>query len=272
MTATGMSGMFAGRRVVVIGASSGLGRGMATVAANEGAAVVVAARRAERLADVVAEAPGAVAIPLDLRDEASRSAFAASVREELGQIDVLVVASGAAPLRRFAETSDVEWLATIETNLIGVNQTVSALIDLLAPGSITLAISSESVDEPRSHLGAYGASKAALEHSMSQWSEEYPWLRFSVVSLGATIPTEFGDGFGHDELVDALNAWGASGRNQAAFMDTSEVCTMLARTIAALVDAPSIGMPRIVLRSPSPRESDLNTVLGNVRDSGMEPR
>ena len=132
-------------------------------------------------------------------------------------------------------------------------------------------MSSESVEEPRSHLGAYGASKAALEHSMKQWSEEYPWLRFTVVSLGATIPTEFGDGFGHDELVEALNAWGASGRNQAAFMDTSEVCTMLARTLAALVDAPSIGMPRIVLRSPSPREADLDAVIGNVRDSGMDP-
>ncbi|MGZ5451972.1 MAG: SDR family NAD(P)-dependent oxidoreductase, partial [Thermoanaerobaculia bacterium] len=94
----------------------------------------------------------------------SRSVFAESVRDELGQVDVLVVSSGAAPLRRFAETSDGEWLTAIETNLIGVNQTVSALIDLLAPGSITLAISSESVDDPRSHLGAYGASKAALEH------------------------------------------------------------------------------------------------------------
>ena len=262
--------MFAGRRVVVVGGSSGLGRGIATVAASEGAELIVAARRLERLAEFVATARGATALPLDLRDGASRTRFAAAVGEQLGQIDALVFCSGAAPLRRFADTSDEDWLSAIETNVIGVNQTIAALIGVLAPGSITVVVSSESVDEPRSHLGAYGASKAALEHSMKQWSEEYPWLRFTVVSLGATIPTEFGGGFGHDELVDALNAWGASGRNQAAFMDTTEVCTMLARTIAALVDAPSIGMPRIVLRSPSPREADVDAVMGNVRESGMD--
>ena len=103
---------------------------------------------------------------LDLRDPASCAGFFSAVRERFDGIDLLFVSAGAAPLRRFAATSDDDWRTAMETNVIGVHRTIAGLIDLLGPGSIAVVVSSESVDQPRSHLGAYGASKAALEHSL----------------------------------------------------------------------------------------------------------
>lgn len=256
-----MTSSLNGRRVVVVGASSGIGRGVAVRAANGGAEVIVAARRKERLDEVIEEAPTADPVALDLRDPSSCAGFFSAVRERFDGIDLLFVSAGAAPLRRFAATSEDDWRTAIETNVIGVHRAIAGLIDLLAPGSIVVVVSSEAVDEPRSHLGAYGASKAALEHSLGQWRQEHPWLRFAVVSLGATVPTEFGSQFDHDQLVDALNAWAGSGRNRAAFMSTPEVCDVLTETIGALLGAPSVDMPRIVLRSPSPPETDVAATI-----------
>jgi len=255
----------AGKRVVVIGASSGIGRGVAEHAVDAGASVVAAARRVEKLAEI----EGAIPLALDLRDPASREAFAAGVAERLGSIDLLFVSSGSAPLRSLVASDDADWLSALETNLIGVNRTLAALVGLLSEESLTALVSSETAHEPRSHLGAYGASKAALEHSIEQWREEHPWLRFTTISLGATIPTEFGAGFGHDELVEALNAWGRAGRSQAKFLSTDEVCRFLGDTFAGLLAAPSIDMREVVLRSPSPPEADVGALLGTAVEGGQ---
>jgi NAD(P)-dependent dehydrogenase (short-subunit alcohol dehydrogenase family) len=195
-------------------------------------------------------------VALDLRDETSCAQFTTATRERFEKIDVLFISAGTAPLHRFRETSTADWLQAIETNVIGIHRVIASLVDLLVPGSLTVVVSSESVEAPRSHLGAYGASKAALEHMAGQWREEHPWLRFSVVSLGAT---EFASGFDTDTLMEAIDAWGGAGRNQAAFMSTPEVSELLSGTIALLLDAPSIDMPRVVLRSPSPPAATVET-------------
>ena len=111
----------AGKRVVVIGASSGIGRGVAEHAVAAGASVVAAARRVEKLAEI----EGAIPLALDLRDPASREAFAAGVAERLGSIDLLFVSSGSAPLRSLVASDDADWLSALETNLIGVNRTLA---------------------------------------------------------------------------------------------------------------------------------------------------
>ena len=259
-----------GKRVVVVGGSSGVGRGVATRAGEAGAEVIVAARRIDRLAAVAAEAPGVDPVVLDVRDEGSCAAFARHVADRFDAVDVLFVSSGSAPLRPYRATSTDDWMQAVETNVLGPHRVIAGLLDLLVPASITAVVSSESVDEPRSHLGAYGASKAALEHMIAQWREEHPWLRFSIVSLGATVPTEFGSGFDHGTLTDAIGAWGAAGRNQAAFMSTPEVSDLLSGILGLLVAAPSVAMPRIVLRSPSPPERDVGSTMATAaaaRDS-----
>ncbi len=241
----------------VVGASSGIGRGMARRLIDAGAEVFVAARRVELLDALVAEAGAGRAVHCDLREEGAGERVAAEIARIADHLDVLFVSAGAAPLRRLVDTTDDEWRSALETNVIGINRLMAGVLPLLRPDSVIIIISSETAVLPRSHLGAYGASKAALEHTVGQWREEYPWLRLMVVSLGATMPTEFGRHFEADLTVEALRAWSASGRNQEAFMDAEEVCNVLMDVTTTLLHSPSVGLHRLELRSPSAVATDL---------------
>jgi NAD(P)-dependent dehydrogenase (short-subunit alcohol dehydrogenase family) len=256
-----MSSALQGRAVVVIGASSGIGRGVAIRSVKAGADVVMAARRGERLVEVIAEAGGGTSVTTDLRVSEDCRQLAAEVSSVLSSVDLVLISAGAAPLRRMAAVSSDDWQLVLETNVIGIHQVITELLPLLSPQAIIAVVSSEVVTAPRSHLGAYGASKAALEHSFLQWQEEHPSLRFTTVSLGATVPTEFGDGFATDDIIEALGEWAAAGRAQAAFMDTEEVCEVLVTTLGSLILNPTVGLPRIVMRSPAPTVSDADEAM-----------
>jgi NAD(P)-dependent dehydrogenase (short-subunit alcohol dehydrogenase family) len=248
----------------IVGASSGIGRGMARRLIDGGAQVFVAARRIELLDALIAEAGAGVAVQCDLRDDGAGERVASTIALSADHLDALFISAGSAPLRKLVDTSEDEWRSALETNVIGINRLMAGVLPLLRPQSVVVVISSETAVLPRSHLGAYGASKAALEHTVSQWREEYPWLRLTVVSLGGTMPTEFGRQFEADLIVEALHAWSASGRNQEAFMDTEEVCDVLLDMTTTLLHSPSVGLHRLELRSPSAVANDL-TFLRETR-------
>jgi NAD(P)-dependent dehydrogenase (short-subunit alcohol dehydrogenase family) len=255
---------FENREVVVVGASSGVGRGVARRLIDVGASVLTAARRVDLLDELVTEAGGGRAFQCDLLQEDAGTRLADAIRQSSGRLDALFVSAGSAPLRKLVDTSVDEWRIAMETNVIGINRLLAATLPLLHRESIVIIVSSETATLPRSYLGAYGASKAALEHSIRQWSEEHPWLRLTAVSLGATVPTDFGQQFEPAVIVEALQAWSARGRNQEAFMDMDEVCDLLVGVMATLLQAPSVGLPRLELRSPSPVAETL-TFLDDIR-------
>ncbi len=258
------------RSIVVVGASSGIGRGVAARGIRAGAKVVVAARRAAALSDLVAEVGGGHAVPTDLRDDESCRRLADEVAAIAAPVDLLLISAGSAPLRRMERTTPQDWEETLSTNLVGIHRVIVALLGLLSPTAVVAVVSSEVVHAPRSHLGAYGASKAALEHMLQQWQQEHPSLRFTTISLGATVPTEFGDRFAPDDLVEAFSAWASSGQDAAVFMNTDEVCDLLASTLTGLIEAPSVGMPRIELRSPAPPETNQSTALADAGEQTAE--
>ncbi len=255
----------AARSLVVVGASSGIGKGVAERAIRAGARVVVAARRGAALAQLVKQAGGGHSVETDLRDVEGCRHLAREVAAVASPVDLLLVSAGMAPLRRLAVTTHQDWDDALSTNVVGIHRTIVALLEHLSPAAVVAVVSSEAVHAPRSHLGAYGASKAALEHMMQQWREEHPWIRFTTISLGATVPTESGQHFAADDIVEAFSVWTSSGRNASAFMNTEEVCDVLIATFASLIEAPSIGMPRIELRSPAPAQSDNATALAHAR-------
>jgi NAD(P)-dependent dehydrogenase (short-subunit alcohol dehydrogenase family) len=262
-----MTDLFQARSVVVVGASSGIGRGVSIRAIRQGAQVVLAARRSEELVRAITEAGGGTAVPTDLCSEASCRHLAEEVASTLLPVELLLVSAGTAPLSRMRKTTAEEWRLALDTNVVGINRVIAALFDQLSPHAVIAVVSSEVVGAPRSHLGAYGASKAALEHSIAQWQEEHPWLRFTTISLGATVPTEFGGAFAADDLLEAFGLWTASGRNPTGFMDTAEVCDLLMATLGGLMASPSVGMPRIELTSPSPAETDNDLALERAKAS-----
>lgn len=254
-----MTAALDGRSVAVVGASSGIGRGVAVRAIRSGANVVVAARRTDRLEETVRDAGGGRVVRCDLLADGA-DALVNEIQRCSARLDVLFISAGAAPLRRLAATSVEEWRRAFETNVIGINRLIAAALEVLDERSVVAVVSSEVALAPWSHLGPFGASKAALEHSIEQWREEHPWLRVMTISLGATVPTEFGNQFELDETMDALKAWAGAGRHPAAYMDTEEVCDVIVGTIELLVAAPTVAVQRLSLRSPSSISSDADAV------------
>jgi NAD(P)-dependent dehydrogenase (short-subunit alcohol dehydrogenase family) len=251
------SGPFAGRSAAVIGASSGIGKGVAQRLIEGGASVLVVARRGELLQELVDQAGAGVALSCDLQENDAGAQIAAQLARVSDRVDLVFVSAGSAPLQPLRTTTADDWRQTLETNLVGVNRLIAAILPMLHLESIVFVVSSETAVLPRSHLGAYGASKAALEHSVQQWREEHPWLRITAISLGATMPTDFAREFEPQVTMEALTAWSASGRNQEAFMATDEVCALLVDVMGTMLRAPSVGLERLEMRSPSPVAADL---------------
>jgi NAD(P)-dependent dehydrogenase (short-subunit alcohol dehydrogenase family) len=158
----------AGKRVVVTGASSGIGAELAVRMAAAGATVGLAARRAERLAGVLdacrRHSPGSTSWVCDLSDPAQVDGLAGRVLADLGGIDILVNNAGI-PKRRHVLDLDP---ATVEA-VMGVNffapvrLTLALLPHLVSQGS-GLVVNVSSVAATLSSPGesAYDASKAAL--------------------------------------------------------------------------------------------------------------
>jgi NAD(P)-dependent dehydrogenase (short-subunit alcohol dehydrogenase family) len=242
----------AGRKMLVVGASMGIGRAVAVGAVRAGAEVVLVARRGDALKEAVAQAGGGSVVEADLRSPEDCARIGEEARRLLGTVDLVVLAAGTALMRPLRELSAAEWAGMLETNLTGINLTISAMIPTLAPGAIVAALSSESVGHPFYWLAGYTSSKAALEESLRGWRVEHPEARFTCIQVGATVPTDFGSNFEPERLEVALQAWARQGRAQATIMNTDEVASVILGILASASPYPGVGLEHIVLRSPAP--------------------
>jgi NAD(P)-dependent dehydrogenase (short-subunit alcohol dehydrogenase family) len=243
--------MLDGKRVVVVGASAGVGRAVATRAAEEAADVVFAARRRDVLEDAVAAVGRGAALAVDVRDPGSRSAFCDALAGG-PPIDLVVVTVGVAELGSLAEADEASWNETLGTNVVGVARLLEALVPLLAAQGILAVVSSESRRRPRRDLIPYAASKAALETVLEGCRIEHPGLRVSCVVLGATVPTDFGVGFDPARVGSAWADWERHGIVQEGLMDTEDVAALLVELYASALRHPSAHVEEITIRSPSP--------------------
>ncbi len=147
-----------GRTVVVTGASSGLGERFARVVHAVGANVVVAARRAERLAQLVEALPGSVAVAVDLSLEDDRERLVAAACERFGHVDVLVNNAGIGH-KMAIEQEELEWFRSVmELNVTAVWH----LSKLVAPGMIQAG--GGSIINVASMLGHVAASPVKQAH------------------------------------------------------------------------------------------------------------
>lgn len=242
----------AGRRMVVVGASAGIGRAVAVQAVRAGAEVVLVARRPEALDAAVVEAGGGHAVAADICDEHSRHDLVDQVTSLLGQVDLVVHCAGAAPLRLLVDSEDDDWRRTMEINVVAVNQLIRTVLPHMAPGGLVAVLSSEAATRPWTGMVPYAASKAALDTSLQGWRLEHPEVRFAGLAVGPTQPTEFGDGFDPDLLGRAFTDWAHHGMLPETFMDTDDLAGFLVGTLASALAHPGVGIEHIVLRSPSP--------------------
>ena len=162
-----MSYDFTGKRVLVTGASAGIGEALATAFAERGATVGICARRADRLASVVAKlqahSPGSRSWTVDLADLDAIEGFATRVVDDLGGLDVLVNNAGI-PKRRSVlalDASTVEYVNRINY-LSPVRLTLALLPALIASHGEIVNISSVAARLSPPAESAYAATKAAI--------------------------------------------------------------------------------------------------------------
>jgi NADP-dependent 3-hydroxy acid dehydrogenase YdfG len=130
-------GQLDGKIAAVTGASSGIGEATALALAAEGAAVVLAARRKDRIDELAAriESQGgrALAVETDVTDEAQANAFVARANEELGGLDVLVNNAGVMLLGPVAGAPTEQWREMIDVNLLGLLYCTHAALPIMGP-------------------------------------------------------------------------------------------------------------------------------------------
>ena len=158
-----------GRVVVITGASSGIGAACAFSFVERGAKVVLAARRTERLATVVArlESIGgeALAIATDVTDEAAVAALFVAAVNRFGTIDVLVNNAGIADSTVADDLTLALWRKVIDTNLTSAFLCARSAIPIMkrqGHGRI-INVGSISARVPRAESPAYTASKWGLD-------------------------------------------------------------------------------------------------------------
>jgi len=247
-------------RVVVVGASSGLGRCIGVGLGQRGAQVALLARRRERLDGAAAEAgPGAVAIECDVTDQASVGAAIEKAAAELGGIDAVVYTPAIGPLSRLVDTDAETWRKVFETNVTGASLVTSAAISHLIEShgrAVYLSSVSASLTPPWPGLGAYAVSKAALDKLIEAWRVEHPDVGFTRCIVGDCTGGEgdsatefpFASGWDFDLMGELHPIWEARGLLAGCFIDVEDLVNAVD---ALLRTGASVATPSITL-APRP--------------------
>lgn len=206
-----------GRRILIVGASSGIGCALAEVLVAEGGKVALAARRLDRLDALAARLPdGALTISLDVRDPVACERAAERTADQLGGIDALVYCTGIASLSALRDAGADLWREAFEINVVGASLVTRAALPHLrstAGAGRALYLSSIAADEhpPRRGLGVYASTKMALNRMIECWQEEERAVSFTRVSVGDTGATEMATEWDAEVAGKFVGEWVAKG-------------------------------------------------------------
>ncbi len=163
------NGRLAGRKALITGADSGIGRAVAIAYAREGADVALTflpeeAQQAEEVAQLARDAGRTVAlIPGNLQDEEFNKTLVDQAVEQLGGLDILALIAGNMPTVDSVEEFDTGTLDTVlKTNIYSLFWTTRAALPHLKPGSVILTCSSEQAFQASASLVEYAVSKAGI--------------------------------------------------------------------------------------------------------------
>lgn len=170
-------------RVVVAGASSGIGAAVVRALAEDGHHLHACARGSDRLATVVDSAPGAVATQCDVSEESQVISFVKEVGCREAGVDALINCVGAyGPIGPVEETDSDDWVRTIGTNLLGAYYLCKHFTPLLRNGNSAtiLNFAGGGAFNPFPNYSAYAVSKAAVVRLTETLAAELSRHRITV--------------------------------------------------------------------------------------------
>lgn len=185
----------AGRRVWLVGASSGIGAALARELHRRGARVAVTARRADRLQEVAGDAMAVV--PADVTDAEAVAAAAVAAAEQLGGLDDVVHCAGYWKQWQPGQWDRAEFARHLDVNLLGLSNVLAAVLPGMVDRGEGRLVVVASVAGYRGLAGAeaYGATKAAQLVLLES-------LRASLARTGVQVTT-VAPGFVRTEMTAA---------------------------------------------------------------------
>jgi NADP-dependent 3-hydroxy acid dehydrogenase YdfG len=186
----------AGQTVIVTGASSGIGASTARLLHAAGAHPVLAARRADRLAELSEKLDGALAVPTDVTDPAQVRDLVAATLDRHQRIDGLVNNAGASLHGPLDQVDPNEFTQILRLNVVGLLTMTQAVLPAMREQGFgrIVNISSGTTRRVAVGLGAYAASKVAVNMLTGVLRQELAGDGIAVSLLLPSITaTEFGD-------------------------------------------------------------------------------
>ena len=242
-----------GRKILVVGASSGLGRATAIALQRQGADVVFAARRRDVLEEAVAEAGGGHVVAIDVLDPASIEQGVAEAAGALGRLDGIVYTSGMSPMAPMAELGQDDWQAVFGVNLFGPNLLIKAALPHLSEDAVVAAgVVGLHPDAPpfAGPLRRVQTGPGSDHGGMARRTAGQPAI-CDRDPRGRPCPPEFANSFTPEAFEAAIPHWQRQGF-RTGIMNADEVANGLVACMDALFAAPTFGIESLLLRSPEP--------------------
>ena len=231
--------------VLITGASSGIGEATARTLAANGHAVVLGARRTDRLEKIVAEirqAGGTAEFrKLDVADRADVQAFVDFARQKFGRVDVMFNNAGVMPVSPMNALKTDEWDRIIDINIKGVLNGIAAVLPLMEAqgGGHIISTASTGAHAVGGQFGVYCASKYAVRAIMEGLRQETNRIRVTTLSPGVTESE-----LGHDITVGDTKA--AVTQLRSIALDTNAV----AKAVNYIIGQPAdVDVNEIIVRS-----------------------
>jgi NADP-dependent 3-hydroxy acid dehydrogenase YdfG len=199
--------------VIITGASSGIGEASAKLLASKGAKVVLGARRADKLKQIVdeIEKDGGEAVfqELDVTDPAQNAAIANLAKERFGRVDVVFLNAGIMPSSPLSALKTHEWHQTVDVNIKGVLNGVAAVLPMFIAQKSGHVIATSSVAGLKAYPNGaiYGGTKWFVRDFMEvlrmESAMEGTNIRTATI-YPAAINTELLDAISHKETAEGM--------------------------------------------------------------------
>ncbi|MDV2900538.1 SDR family oxidoreductase [Phytobacter diazotrophicus] len=230
--------------ILITGASSGIGEGIARELGNAGAKVLLGARRLERIEAIAAEIRGAGCVAqareLDVTSRLSMASFVQDALDKWGRVDVLINNAGIMPLSPLAAGKQDEWERMIDVNIKGVLWGIGAVLPVMeAQGSGQIInIGSIGALAVVPTAAVYCASKFAVRAISDGLRQESPTIRVTCVNPGV-VESDLASTITHPQTRAAMDVYRSVALKPAD----------IARAVRQVIEAPeSVDTTEITIR------------------------